>query len=162
MDESLLTEEYLSKFPTILCEALKSSDKYRNRFLNRVKKEYSPIKVYRGIHKDNILEDDDFICNIEEMEKYGGGCYRKVNVEHYAISVNEDPKAIIKALSIPNVRHPWLGIAEGIMEQEYGPADFMNDATHHNWYLYKDAIPLMKVKFKITDECRRMISESMP
>lgn len=51
MDESLLTEEYLSKFPTILCEALKSSDKYRNRFLKRVKKEYSPIKVYRGIHK---------------------------------------------------------------------------------------------------------------
>lgn len=72
MDENLLSEEYLSKFPTILCEALKSSDKYRNRFMKRVKTEYAPIKVYRGIHKDNILEDDDFICNIEEAEKYGG------------------------------------------------------------------------------------------
>lgn len=30
------------------------------------------------------------------------------------------------------------------MEQEYGPDDFMNDATHHNCFLYKDAIPLMK------------------
>lgn len=57
MNENLLSEEYLSKFPTILCEALKSSDKYRNRFMERVKKEYAPIKVYRGIHKDNTHWD---------------------------------------------------------------------------------------------------------
>lgn len=161
MDDELLTEEYLSRFPTLLCDALKSNQKHRNRFLQRVKNKYESIKVYRGIHRADILDDDDFICNIEESKKYAGKDYKRGNVDLYAISVNEDPQAILKALSIPNVRHPWLGIAEGLMEQEYGPADFVKDATHHNWFLYKDAIPLMKEKFEITDECKRMVSESI-
>lgn len=159
MTDELLTEEYLSRFPTLLRDVLKNDKKHRTRFLNRVKEEYAPIKVYRGIHKDDSLGDDDFICNIEEIKKYGGS-YRNVKVEHYAISVNEDPQSIIKSLSIPNVMHPWLCLAEGVMEQEHGPADFMNDATHHNWFLYESSIPLMKTKFEITDECKCIVREA--
>lgn len=159
MTDELLTEEYLSRFPTLLRDVLKNDQKHRTRFLNRIKDKYPSIKVYRGIHKEDTLEDDDFICNIEEAKKYNVN-YRNIKVEHYAISVNEDPQSIIKALSIPNVRHPWLGIAEGKMEQEHGPADFMNDATHHNWFLYETSIPLMKTKFEITDECKNLVREA--
>ena len=160
MTEDLLTKEYLSRFPTLLREVLTEEQKQRDRFLRRVKENYQPVRVFRGIHNEEEIIDDDFICNIEESEKYGGSSYKRVQVEHYAISVNEDPKAIVKSLSIPNINHPWLMLGEGMMEQEHGPADFMGDATHHNWFLYEASIPLMKNKFVITDECRRIVKEA--
>lgn len=159
MTDELLTEEYLSRFPTLLHDVLKNNPKHRTRFLNRIKEDYPPVKVYRGIHRNNLLDDDDFICNVEEAKKYGG-YYKNIKIEHYAISVNEDPAPIIKSLSIPNVRHPWLGLAEGVMECEHGPADLVGEATHHNWFLYESSIPLMKTKFHITDECKRIIREA--
>lgn len=160
MTEDLLTEEYLSRFPTLLRSALTNEKRHRDRFLRRVKENYQPVRVFRGIHREEEIIDDDFICNIEESAKYGGGNYRKIEVDHYGISVNEDAKNIIKSLSIPNVKHPWLMLAEGIMEDVYGPADFMGESTHHNWFLYETSIPLMKNKFVITEECRQIVKEA--
>lgn len=46
------------------------------------------------------------------------------------------------------------------MEEVYGPADFIGEATHHNGFLFESSIPLMKTKFVITDECRRIVKEA--
>lgn len=150
MTEDEFTKDYLSKFPTILRNAFETNSKYKKRFLNRVETEYEDLTVYRALHRSDAIMDDDFICNIEEAKKYNR-TYRRESLELYAISVNEDPSQIIKALSIPNVSRPALGIAKGKMKSDYGPADFVGNATHHNWYLYEQKIPLLKDEFEIVD-----------
>lgn len=149
MTEENLTEEYLSKFPTILQTALNENPQYKTRFLKKVHLEYEDIKVFRAIHRADEIHDDDFLCNIEEAKIYRNHMYRRRSLELYAISVNEDPYSIIKSLSIPNAERPALAIAEGLMQKKYGPSDYSKEKVHHNWYLYNDAIPLMKDKFKL-------------
>lgn len=153
-----ISEEYLSKFPTIIRDALNSNLKYRQRFARNVKTEYKSLKVYRAIHRANEIDDDDFLCNIEEAKVYNI-TYKRESLELYAISVNEDPAQIVKALSIPNARRPALGVAEGWMRMEYGPADFREDATHHNWYLFQDVVNDLKNEFKVVDLERIVSSE---
>lgn len=117
-------------------------------FCESIKTEYEEVKVFRAVHRADCLDDDDFICNVEEAELYKWKI-RGVRLQHYAISVNEDIEQLIKAVRFPNARHPWLGIAEGFMKKEYGPADFIEDNTHHNWYLFQEAIPKQKWEFKL-------------
>ena len=67
------------------------------------------------------------------------------------VSVNEDPMQLIKALHIPNPGRPTLGIVRGIMKCQYGPADFQEGKTHHNWYLFEDKIDSASNEFKIIE-----------
>ena len=149
--EESVTEEYLASFPTKLRYAL-TNPKYFKRFVSTVCDEYDELlPVYRAIHRESEVHEDDFISNIEEAELYHRPPYRRENLELHAISVNEDPQQIITALDIPNARRPVLGIAVGSMNKEYGPADFKDGKTHHNWYLFNQMNKILKDEFKVED-----------
>lgn len=157
--EEKLTEDYLANFPTKLRGALENP-KYRKRFIATVSDEYSAVSpVYRAIHRKDIVDEDDFISNIEEAELYGRSPYRRESLELHAVSVNEDPQQIITALDIPNVGRPALGIAIGTMKKEYGPADFKDMKTHHNWYLFNEKKKILKDEFKVEDLLKFQMKE---
>lgn len=159
MEEAKLTKEYLSRFPTILQKALGES-KHKERFLKTVSDEYADVTpVYRAIHRENAICEDDFICNMEEAERYGKTPCRRPKVEHYGVSVNEDKEQLIAAMHIPNEKTSWLGIASGVMKKEYGPADFVGEKTHHNWYLFNDSIENVMEMFQVEEISRRESNE---
>lgn len=149
MTENILTEEYLKRFPTVFRSALEENQKYQKAFFSQIETEYEDLKVFRIVHREDKLDDDDFICNVEEARVYGNPMKYKPRLAHYAVSVNEDLQQLVKAMTFPNPRHPWMGVAEGWMKKEYGPADFVEDNTHHNWYLFEKSIPIQKKEFKI-------------
>ena len=103
-----------------------------------------------GIHRENKIERDDFLGNLDEAELYDRPV-RKPTFQMCGVSVNEDPMQLIKALHIPNPGRPTLGIVRGIMKCQYGPADFQEGKTHHNWYLFKDKIDSASSEFKIIE-----------
>ncbi|MCM1218369.1 MAG: hypothetical protein NC548_28110 [Lachnospiraceae bacterium] len=142
-------EAYLSRFPSKLRQILSDDSKHK-RFLDKVCFEYADIDVYRGIHRADCVKDDDFLGNLEEAELYGRRV-RKETLEMCAVSVNEDKQQLITALHIPNKERPTLGIAKGVMRMQYGPADFVQGKTHHNWYLYVDQISNAAREFKLVD-----------
>lgn len=143
------SEEYIKRFPTKLHEMLKDS-RVRDKFFKSISKEYADIIVYRGIHRENKMERDDFLGNLDEAELYDRPV-RKPTFQMCGVSVNEDPMQLIKALHIPNPGRPTLGIVRGIMKCQYGPADFQEGKTHHNWYLFKDKIDSASSEFKIIE-----------
>lgn len=63
------SEEYIKRFPTKLHEMLKDS-RVRDKFFKSISKEYADIIVYRGIHRENRIERDDFLENLDEAELY--------------------------------------------------------------------------------------------
>ncbi|WP_443638862.1 hypothetical protein [Blautia sp.] len=143
------SEEYIKRFPTKLHEMLKDS-RVRDKFFKSISKEYADIIVYRGIHRENRIERDDFLGNLDEAELYDRPV-RKSTFQMCGVSVNEDPMQLIKALHIPNPGRPTLGIVRGIMKCKYGPADFQEGKTHHNWYLFEDKIDSASSEFKIIE-----------
>lgn len=144
-----VSEEYLTRFPTKLRQLL-SIDKEYKRFLSKVSFEYADINVYRGIHRADCVMNDDFVGNLDEAELYKRKV-RKKTLEMCAVSVNEDKQQLITALHIPNKDRPMMGIARGVMKMQYGPADFEQGKTHHNWYLYEDQINNVVGEFEIVD-----------
>ena len=153
MNETKVTEEYLSLFPTRLHNILKI-ERNRRKFINNVCDEFDDVVVYRGLHRADLIHEDDFIGNLDEAELYGRS-NRKETIEMCAVSVNEDKQQIITALSIPNQNRPALGIAKGLMKAEYGPADFKEvegvKKTHHNWYLFEDKIKDVVMEFTLVN-----------
>lgn len=143
------SEEYIKRFPTKLHEMLKDS-RVRDKFFKSISKEYADIIVYRGIHRENRIERDDFLGNLDEAELYDRPV-RKPTFRMCGVSVNEDPMQLIKALHIPNPGRPTLGIVRGTMKCQYGPADFQEGKTHHNWYLFEDKIDSASSEFKIIE-----------
>lgn len=143
------SEEYIKRFPIKLHEMLKDS-RVRDKFFKSISKEYADIIVYRGIHRENRIERDDFLGNLDEAELYDRPV-RKSTFQMCGVSVNEDPMQLIKALHIPNPGRPTLGIVRGIMKCQYGPADFQEGKTHHNWYLFEDKIDSASSEFKIIE-----------
>lgn len=141
-------EEYIKRFPTKLHKILEDSDK-RTRFFESISEKYEDIVVYRGLHREDKIDRDDFLGNLDEAELYNRSV-RKATFKMCGVSVNEDPKQIIKSLHIPNKKRPALGIAKGIMKCQYGPADF-TDGTHHNWYLFEDKIDLASSEFEVIE-----------
>lgn len=131
-------ESYIKRFPTKLHDML-SYPETRKRFEKSVVWEYEDVIVYRGLHRSDKVERDDFLGNLDEAEIYNRPV-RRATLKMCGISVNEDPRQIIKALHIPNKNRPAMGIAKGWMKCECGPADFEEGKTHHNWYLYEDKI----------------------
>lgn len=150
MTEDELEQNYLSRFPTILQEALKST-KNRSRFLRTVSENYSPIIVYRAIHRKNEIAHDDFICNIEEGILYNRFPEKipTKTIEWYAVSVFENPENLVTATHLPNANRPLLGVAKGVLTSQYGPADGIGCKDHHNWYIFQDSIDTVKDGFEI-------------
>lgn len=148
MTEEELLEECLLNFPTIFKEALVNKPKIKEKFIKNVSKEYKELPVYRALCYENSIIDEDFLSYNElallrqEEGKLG-------TLEWYSVSVNEDREQLINVLDIPNEERKILGIAKGMMQCEFGPADFVGKKTHHNWYLYDGVIPSLKVQFKI-------------
>lgn len=70
-------------------------------------------------------------------------------MEIYAVSVNEDKQQLITAMHLPNKERQILGIAKGEMRKEYGPADFPDGRTHHNWYIFEDKIEEVMTLFSV-------------
>lgn len=145
-----MTEEYLCKFPTIFQDALKDK-KMEKCFLKDTYKKFEEIEVYRAIHGEDKVRDDDFYCDLLECQSYNRTLRQPCSIEHYAISVNEDIEQLKLSVKFPNHRRPLLGIAKGTMRYGCGPADFKGKKTHHNWYLYEDEIIHMKEKFEMIE-----------
>lgn len=151
MTEETLMKEYLSRFPVKLQMALGES-RHRKRFLDTVSENYEPLRVYRGTHGENTVTDDDFISIIEEAEVFGIQRKRQNDtVETHGISVNTDVMQLIKAMHIPNKRRKIMGVAEGMMDARYGPADFKAGTSHHNWYIYEDSRSVVSKRFVSMD-----------
>lgn len=157
MTEDELTEEYLSNFPTIFCNALINEPKVRKKFLRTVKTNYKDLKVYRAIRHEDYVVEEDFLSYAETAIRNGEE-YRKNQVEWYSVSVNTDKEHLITRMDIPNEDKKLLGIASGIMKSEFGPADFLDNKTHHNWYLYKGAETLLKNRF-VVEKIERSTNE---
>ena len=52
-------EEYIKRFPTKLHKILEDSDK-RTRFFESISEKYEDIVVYRGLHREDKIDRDDF------------------------------------------------------------------------------------------------------
>lgn len=148
MTEEELVEECLSNFPTIFKDALTNKPKIKSKFLKKVKKEYKELPVYRALCYENSIIDEDFL-SYNELAVLNHEEGNLNSLEWYSISVNEDKEQLINVLDIPNEERKILGIAKGIMKCECGPADFVGNKTHHNWYLYDGVIPSLKEQFRI-------------
>lgn len=144
-----LPDGYLDRFPTKLRQIL-SDSRNQEKFLSNVSFEYADIDVYRGIHRADCVKSDDFLGNLDEAELYNR-TVRKRTLEMCAVSVNEDKQQLMTALHIPDVGRPMLGIARGVMRQQYGPADFKQGKTHHNWYLFEDQMEFVVSEFVAED-----------
>lgn len=147
--DKMLSDEYLSRFPTKLRQMLSCNEK-QEKFVSKVQFEYADTDVYRGIHRADCVNRDDFLGNLDEAELYQRKV-RKETLEMCAVSVNEDRQQLLTALHIPNKGRPMLGIARGVMKKQYGPADFVAGKTHHNWYLFEDRIDTVTKEFIVTD-----------
>lgn len=143
------TGEYIKRFPTKLHNMLLNPE-IRGRFEESMVWEYEDVAVYRGLHRADEIKLDDFLGNLDEAEIYNIPV-RRATLKMCAVSVNEDPKQIIKALHIPNHKRPALGIAKGYMRCTCDPADFEDGKTHHNWYLYKDKIEDAAKSFQVEE-----------
>jgi len=147
MTEEELTPEYLSNFPTIFREALTKNSNLKQKFTRTVSKSYSDLKVYRAINYEDRIVDEDFWSYVEISINKGEN-FRN-NLEWYSVSVNEDKNQLIANMNIPNEERHLLGIASGMMRNQYGPADFKEKKTHHNWYLYDGVISALKESFVV-------------
>lgn len=146
--EDKITEEYLSNFPTVFHEALKNEAQVRNKFIKTIQEDYHELKVYRAIQEEKSISENDFL-SYAEIAVRDGKPYKKKDLAWYSVSVNTDKEQIITSMNIPNEERKLLGIASGMMKSEYGPADFSDYKTHHNWYLYKNAKIWLKDEFVV-------------
>lgn len=148
MTEEELLDECLSMFPTVFREALTDKPNLRSRFVKKVQKEYIELPVYRALcYEDSIIERDFLSHN--ELAMLGLRNGKMNDLDWYSVSVNEDKEQLINCLDIPSEEKQIRGIAKGVMKCECGPADFNNNRTHHNWYLYDGVIPALVEQFKI-------------
>ena len=148
MTEEALLEECLSMFPTVFRKALEDKPKIRSRFVNKVQREYIELPVYRALCYEDSIIDRDFLSH-NELASLGIRNGNMNALDWYSVSVNEDKEQLINCLDIPSEEKQIRGIAKGLMKCEYGPADFVNNKTHHNWYLYDGVIPSLVEQFKI-------------
>lgn len=130
------SEEYLSRFPSKMRNCLKIESQFE-WFVSTIKTDYEPIKVYRLVHNADCINEDDFLDNVRNNEKRGLKPRRENLIINHAVSVNEDKDQMLSTLKFPSKE--WKGIAIGQMIDKYGPADFIENATHHNWYLFDGA-----------------------
>lgn len=148
MNRSELTNEYLDKFPNTLVSCIKSKDKHVKQFLDNLEDQYEDTTVYRGIHRKDLVHEDDFLGNYEEAMLYSKNLPYN-SVAQHAVSVFDDCAMLNKALTIPNPGRPLMAIASGKMRFIYGPATFEKDKPHHNWYIFKGYPALVAKEFKI-------------
>lgn len=148
MDRSELTDEYLSKFPDTLVACIKSKDKHVNQFLDNLEGKFEDTIVYRGIHREDLVHEDDFLGNYEEAQLYKRNLTPN-SVKYHAVSVFDDCAMLKKSLIIPNPERPMMAIAYGKMRCEFGPATFKKGDPHHNWYIFKDCPASVANEFEI-------------
>jgi len=141
-------DKYIERFPIRFREYLKRENK-KQSFMENLKTEFSTIKVYRAIHCLKELHENDFLNNIDEKEYFHPGTKATEELKNFAISVNESREVICAAFKFPCKRRHLVGIAVGEMKAEYGPADFEDDRTHHNWYLYEGYSKKLVNEFKL-------------
>lgn len=149
------TKEYIKRFPTSLQSVLSNKDNL-DKFEKQVIFDYEDVIVYRGLHQSNCVMETDFLNNVENSIQFKVGSYarkrNKTNLKNLSVSVNEDVTELKTALKIPNENMKIYGIARGIMKCIYGPADFEEGRSHHNWYIFQDCIGNVVNEFKVIDE----------
>lgn len=127
-----------------------SEDKFKRKFIRSAEASYAPVvPVYRALHRENEINKDDFLNNVEEYRLYNRPPHKRQSLEIYAVSVNEDKQQLITAMHLPNKERQILGIAKGEMRKECGPADFPDGRTHHNWYIFEDKIEEVMTLFNV-------------
>ena len=148
-----ITKEYLERFPAGLRDCLQSEEEMK-KFSESVFFDYDDRKVYRAIHNSNKVVPNDFLGNADTAKVYGTKVATR-NLKKYifhSVSVNDDINQLIKSFrDFPSEYLKLNGIAEGIMSARYGPADFSDYTSHHNWYLYKDSQEEVARQFKVVD-----------
>jgi hypothetical protein len=152
--ENEYLSKYLERFPTRFRGFIKDENN-RKAFLESVKWEYEPIKVYRAVHCCKNVFESDFLNNIDEASVFSPNRSVPNTLECYSVSVNESIEEIKKALKFPNKRRHYFGIAVGEMNCKHGPASFDEDRPHHNWYIYFDSVKDLVNNFFIIvgDKC---------
>lgn len=147
MKENNLPENYLEKFPDSLKLCLNNESNMES-FLNTIECKYDDLLVYRLVHSADKIDEYDFLGNREDYERNGKKRRIADKPSEHAVSVNEDLDEMLKSFSqFPN--EIWKGIAKGYMKSIYGPADFIDDKKHHNWYLFKDANKIIYDEFEL-------------
>ena len=141
-------EKYLLRFPTRFRNYLEREDQIKS-FLKNLQFEYEKIKVYRLVHCYQEIHENDFFNNIDEKEYFNPGTISKEALAKFAISVNESKEELELVFKLPNKKRHLFTIAVGNMDSEYGPADFDEDRTHHNWYLYDGCSEKLVKVFKL-------------
>ena len=137
---------YIKRFPKMVQQAL-DNDRYKGDIvLQDIKDNFQPVTVYRAVKNQGKLDNDDFLSNFEYGLKYGKISSNNIakniaknkiwEIGWFAVSVNENIEELKTALKFPSER--YKGIAKGLMIKESGLADFRENTTHHNWYIFKD------------------------
>ena len=131
-----ITDSYLQRFPTGLRDFLKL-EKNQKAFLDSIREDYEPVKVYRAIHCCKAVFERDFLNNFDDAKIFAPDMNLSDRLTNYSVSVNESLDMLKTSVKFPNKRKHLCGIAIGEMRKEYGPADFDEDRPHHNWYLFE-------------------------
>lgn len=148
-----LSEEYLSRFPIQLRECLLRNKKEKEAFKCEVCDDFPDYIVYRAIHSNDRIDENDFLGNAEEADVLGLPFNNRNRQKHkwHAVSVNESLEMLKYSTKFPNEKRKLLGIAKGIMKAMHGPADFKKGATHHNWYLYENENKIVVNDFEVIE-----------
>lgn len=140
--------DYLDRFPTGFRDYIRSANNQK-AFIDRIKTEYDPIKVYRFVHCCRAVFERDFLNNIEDSRIFNPKRKVKDCLDNRGVSVNESLDAMKLSFRFPNKNSHHYGIAVGEMCCKFGPATFDEDRPHHNWYLYDNCEKSVAKCFKI-------------
>lgn len=156
--DTKVTEKYLAQFPVTLRRCLENNDERRD-FEKEIFTEYKDVPVYRAVKNPDEISGADFLGNAEKYDldgtKYSARWAR--NHKNHSVSVNENADELIITTKFPNSH--IKGIAKGYMRCQYGPADFKQGKTHHNWYLFKGKNETVCKEFAIDTEITKRAAE---
>lgn len=131
-----------SKFPSVLRTVLENGT---YQFSEDTQFNYFPLKAYRGIVRQNIIEDDiehleltiDDFKSYAELGKKPRGV-RKYDLGYYSCSLFQSLEPLAVALRLPK---PNKFIAEGDILDKYGPILLNENTQHIDLWLYNGAEP---------------------
>lgn len=155
-----MTEEELyaciEAFPHSTRVALSQARLQRQMLKDEVKLQFPPIQVYRAIKEERGPVTVTDFMTIYDIETYSDDrllamlhADRSKNIQSFGISVNEDIDELKTGLHFPNVR--YKGIAQGVLQSTFGPADFKRGKTHHNWYIFEDCLSSVAIEFRVVE-----------
>ena len=147
-------EKYLARFPSKTRDYLSGmSEEDKESFSGGLYADFADVPVYRGLIKKGIIQEADFLGNVEQAEFLGKPVRKNlIGPAAYGVSVNESLAELIKSTRFPNKSLPVMGIAKGVMRSVCGLSDFRAGKPHHNWYIFENMRAKAMEEFEILEE----------